>query len=121
MPKVATINVRNFRALAEVMRTFGADPAEVLESAGLAPDLFDSLERTILYTDLDRLVSVAMRATGCRDLGLHVGVLQGIDAAGLVGLVSMNSATVREALGAIIAGLRRPTAAARSGSTFAMT
>lgn len=106
MPMVATINVRNFRALADVLRSFGADPREVLESVGLEPNLFDSLERTILYTDLDRLLSEAMRATGCRDLGLHVGVLQGVDATGLVGLVSMNSLTVRDALGAIIAGLK---------------
>ncbi len=55
---------------------------------------------------MDRLLSEAIRATGCRDLGLHVGVLQGIDAAGLVGLVSMNCLTVRDALGAIIAGLK---------------
>ncbi len=106
MPRVATINVRNFRALADVLRSLGSDPAKILESAGLEPNLFDSLERTILYTDLDRLVSEAMRATGCRDLGLRVGVLQGIAAAGLVGLVSMNSVTVRDALGAIIAGLK---------------
>jgi len=106
MPKVATINVRNFRALADVLRSLGADPAQILESAGHEPDLFDRPEKTILYTDLDRLLSEAIRATGCRDLGLHVGVLQGIDAAGLVGLVSMNSVTVRDALGAIIAGLK---------------
>ena len=106
MPKVATINVRNFRALADVLRSLGTDPTQILESAGLAPDLFDSPEKTILYTDLDRLVSEAMRATGCRDLGLHVGVLQGIAAAGLVGLVSMNAPTVRDALVAIVAGLK---------------
>ena len=106
MPKVATINVRNFRALADVIRSLGADPGEVLESAGLEPNLFDSLEKTILYTDLDRLLSEAMRATGCRDVGLHIGILQGVTAAGLPGLVSMNSPTVREAWGAIIEGLK---------------
>ncbi len=106
MPKVATINVRNFRALADVLRSLGADPATILESAGLEPNLFDSLERTILYTDLDRLLSEAMRATGCHDMGLHIGVLQGVTAAGLPALVSMNSPTVREAWGAIIAGLK---------------
>ena len=47
-----------------------------------------------------------MPATGCGDIGLHVGVLQGISAAGLVGLVSMNARTVREALEAIISGLK---------------
>jgi AraC-like DNA-binding protein len=105
-PRVATIHVRNFRALADVLQLLRADPAQILESAGLEPNLFDNLEGTILYTDLDRLVSEAMRATGCRDLGLHVGALQGIAAAGLAGLVSMNSRTVREALDAIIDGLK---------------
>ena len=47
-----------------------------------------------------------MRATGCRDLGLRIGVLARHHAAGLPGLVSMNALTVREALGAIIAGLK---------------
>jgi len=106
MPKATTINVRNFRALADVLRSLGADPAQILVSAGLEPCLFDSPEKSILYADLDRLLSGAMRATGCRDLGLRVGVLQGIAAAGLVGLVSMNSPTVREALDAIIAGVK---------------
>ncbi len=105
-PRTATIHVRNFRAMADLLRSLGADPAQVLESAGLEPNLFDDLERTILYTELDRLLSEAMRATGCRDVGLHIGVLQGIAAAGLVGLVSMNCRTVREALEAIIAGLK---------------
>ncbi len=102
----ATINVRNFRALANVLQSLGVDPATVLESASLEPKLFDCPEKTVLYTDLDRLLSEAMRATGCRDVGLHIGVLQGIAAAGLVGLVSLNSRTVREALDAIISGLK---------------
>ncbi len=102
----ATINVRNFLALLDVLRSLGADPAQVLESAGLEPNLFDCPEKTVLYTDLDRLLSEAMRATGCRDMGLHVGVLEGISAAGLVGLVSLNSRTVREALDALVAGLK---------------
>ncbi len=105
-PQAATIHVRNFRALADVLRSLGADPARILECAGLEPNLFDDLERTIPYTDLDRLLSEAMRTTGCRDLGIHTGVLQGLTAAGLPGLVSMNSPTVREALGTIIAGLK---------------
>jgi AraC-like DNA-binding protein len=104
-PQVATIAVRNFRALDDVLRSLGADPAQILENVGLEPNLFVNLERTILYSDLE-LLSEAMRATGCRDLGLHVGILQGIDAAGLVGLVSMNSPTVRDALGVIVAGLK---------------
>jgi hypothetical protein len=104
--QIATIHVRNFRALAEVLRSLGADLPQILERVGLEPNLFDNLERTIAYTDLDRLLSEAIRATGCRDLGLHVGVLQDITATGLPGLVSMNASTVREALGAIITGLK---------------
>ena len=102
----AIIYVRNFRALRDVLQSLGVDTKSILKSVGLAPDLFDDPARAILYTDLDRLLSEAMRATGCRDLGLHIGVLQGISAAGLPGLVSMNCATVREALGAIVTGLK---------------
>jgi AraC-like DNA-binding protein len=106
MPKSTTINVRNFRALADVLRSLGADPGRILESAGLDPNLFERPETAILYADLDRFLSEAMRATGCRHLGLYIGVEQGIAAAGLVGLVSLNSRTVREALQAIIVGLK---------------
>jgi AraC-like DNA-binding protein len=105
-PQAAIIHVRNFRALRDVLQSLGADTARILQSAGLARDLFDNSARAILYTDLDRLLSEAMRATGCRDLGLRIGVLQGIFAAGLPGLVSMNCATVREALGTIVTGLK---------------
>ncbi len=105
-PPVATIKVRNFRALREVLGLLGADPGPILQSVGLAANLFDAPDSTILYSDLDRLLSHAIRATGCRDLGLLVGVQQQITVTGLAGLASLHAPTVRDALGTLAAGLK---------------
>ena len=105
-PPMATTKVRNFRALREVMLSFGVAPGRILQSAGLDPNLFDNAENTILYSDLDRLTSKTIQATGCRHLGLIVGMRQDITVTGLVGLASMHAPTVGEALQLIAAGLK---------------
>ena len=104
--RVATVQVRNFISLKEVLVDLGVDPLEALESAGLPSDLFSDPEKTVLYADVARLWSSVMRRTNCDDLGLRIGQREDATAIGLVGLVSMNSATVGDALQTAAAGLR---------------
>ena len=76
-PQVATTRVRNFLALRDVLIALGVDPAQVLLSAGLAPDLFLDSERTVAFSELDELLTECLRATKCEDFGLRVGAIGG--------------------------------------------
>ena len=105
-PPVATIKVRNFRGLREVMLSLDVPPGPILQSLGLDPNLFDEAEKTILYSDLDRLISKVCSATGCAHVGLLVGIRANITITGIVGLASMHAPTVGDALQMIAAGLK---------------
>jgi AraC-like DNA-binding protein len=102
----ATIKVRSFFAVEEVLRSLGADPGKVLQAAGLDPHLFSNLERMVLYSDADRLFTYAISATGCEDFGLRVGMRADATVIGLAGLMSMNCRTVGEAWRTVVEGLR---------------
>jgi AraC-like DNA-binding protein len=105
-PQVATIRVRNFLALREVLIALGADPAQVLVSAGMDPGLFSDPERAVAFGELDRLLTECLKTTQCEDVGLRVGEIGGAEVIGLAGLVSLNCATVREGMRTIVDGLK---------------
>jgi AraC-like DNA-binding protein len=105
-PAPATIKVRSFFAVEEVLRSLGADPSKILKAAGLDPHLFSNLDRLVLYSDADRLLTHAISATGCEDFGLRVGMRADATVIGLAGLVSMNCRTVGEAWRTVVEGLR---------------
>jgi AraC-like DNA-binding protein len=102
----ATIKVRSFFAVEEVLRSLGVEPGKVLQAAGLDPHLFSNLDRTVLYSDADRLFTFAIAATGCEDFGLRVGMRADATVIGLAGLLSMNCRTVGEAWRTVVEGLR---------------
>jgi AraC-like DNA-binding protein len=104
--RVATVQVRNFLGLKDVLADLGVDPSEALRTVGLPTDLFSDPGRTLLYADAARLWAHVIRLTNCDDLGLRIGQRQTATAIGLTGLVSMNSATVGEALQTIASGLK---------------
>jgi len=104
--RVATVRVRNFRAVEGVLTELGVEPALAPRDAGLPADLFSDPERAIPFANLGRLVSACVRATGRDDFGLRVGARQSATAIGLTGLVTINSATVRDALQTLINGLK---------------
>jgi AraC-like DNA-binding protein len=121
---VATIKVRNFHAVKEVLETFGVVPADALGRVGLAPNLFANKENVVLYADAVRLVAECARLTNCDDFGLRVGMRQGALAMGLTGLLSLSAMKVGEALQFIVAGLKTSDTGgvfafeARKGSAF---
>jgi len=59
--------------LPEVLREFGVDLGEVLEAAGVRPDLFDDRENRIDYTDFARLLSVCERKSNCDHVVMLIG------------------------------------------------
>jgi hypothetical protein len=104
--RAATVRVRNFRAVEDVLTDLGVEPARALGDAGLPADLFSDPERAIPFARLGRLASACVRATGRDDFGLRVGARESATAVGLTGLVTINSATVRDALQTFITGLK---------------
>jgi AraC-like DNA-binding protein len=103
---VATIKVRNFHAVKEVLENFGVVPADALKRVGLDPNLFANKENVVLYADAARLVAECARLTNCDDFGLRVGMRQDASAMGLTGLLSLSAMKVGEALQFIVAGLK---------------
>ena len=94
----ATAKIRNIAAIPAVLNEFGADVDAVLWRAGLEPLILSHSENVIPYAALGRLLSESVKATGCESFGLRVGIKTGASAIGLTGLVSIHSATAREAL-----------------------
>jgi AraC-like DNA-binding protein len=102
----AVMKVRNATAIASTLLDLGVDPATVLRRAGVEPGTFANPENTLPYATLGRLVVVCVEATGCDDFGLQVGVRSEPTIMGLTGIVSVNSPTVRDGIGVILATLR---------------
>ncbi len=102
----ATVKVRNAAAIASVLVDLGADPANVLRKAGVERATFAKPENILPYATLGRLVVACVEATGCDDFGLRVGVRSEPTIMGLTGIVSINSPTVRDGIGVILATLR---------------
>lgn len=103
---VATIKVRNFFAVKELLERLGHDPRAVLKSAGLDLGLFDNCENVVLYAEAARLLDHCAKITGCDDFGLQAGARQDASALGLAGLVSLNATRIGEALQTIVRGLK---------------
>jgi len=104
--RVPTITVRNVAAIPPTLAELGADPDRVLRQAGIDPKLFSNLDAVIPFAALGRLVTQAIKATGCESFGLRVGMKTRPTGMGLTGLVSIHSPTVREGLEVITATLR---------------
>ncbi len=67
------------------------------------------------YASLGRLVTESVKATGCESFGLRVGANTKASSLGLTSLVSINSATVRDALKIIVDTLKT---SETGGTTF---
>jgi AraC-like DNA-binding protein len=97
-----TIKVGAIWAIPEVVRSLGADFAQVCEKAGIRVDLFDDLENLISFRDASRLFRVCVEETGCRHFGLLHGQKGGLNFLGLVGLLIKYSPDVDSALRSLV-------------------
>lgn len=100
-----TVKVRSFQAVADVAAELGVDIAQVLKKAALDRDLFSRRDDVIGYPSLGRLLDECIKASGCEDFGLRVGMRESAGAIGLVGFAAVNAPTVREALQTLVASL----------------
>jgi AraC-like DNA-binding protein len=85
-------------ALPQVLRSLGADPAEILSEAGFGLKLFNDPQNQISFAARGRLLAHCVARTGCRHLGLLVGQQSGLHSLGLVGLLVKYSPDVGTAL-----------------------
>jgi AraC-like DNA-binding protein len=81
-----------------VLRSLGADPAEVCAAAGVDLAIFDDPANLISFRDASRLFRVCTERTGCSHFGVLQGQKSGLETVGLVGLLVKYSPDVRTAL-----------------------
>ena len=90
------------QAIPAVLRSLGADPAQVFADARVDLALFDDPEDLISFAARGRLVRQCVSATGCAHFGLLVGQRNGLDHLGLVGLLVKYSPDVGSALRSLV-------------------
>jgi AraC-like DNA-binding protein len=101
-PREPTLRIGGTLALPVVLRSLGADPAEVLAEAGFDVTLFDDPDNLVSYAARNRLIAHCVAKTGCRHLGLLVGQQGGLHALGLLGLLVKYSPDVEAALRSLV-------------------
>jgi AraC-like DNA-binding protein len=95
------VRIGTVLAIPDVLRSLGADPAEVLAEQGLEPALFDSPDNRISQAVRSRLLAHCAARTGCPHFGLLMGQQAGLHSLGLVGLLAKYSPDVATALRSI--------------------
>jgi AraC-like DNA-binding protein len=98
----ATARVGPLRSIPAVLRSLGADPAQVFADARVDPALFDDADRMISFAARGRLMRQCVSATGCAHFGLLVGQRNGLEQLGLVGLLVKYSPDVGTALRSLV-------------------
>ena len=78
----------------EVLAELGADVAQILASAGIAPKHLLEPATTMPYAAMGRLLSQCVAATGCQHFGLLAGAHEGLSELGLVGFLARHSPTI---------------------------
>jgi AraC-like DNA-binding protein len=87
-----------FSRLPDLLRGLGADPAVLLEAAGLDAHALDRPDAAIPYASMGRLLSLSAERTGCEHVGVLAGRLWRLSDLGAVGEMVARSSTVAEAL-----------------------
>jgi len=87
--------------LPNLLREFGADPAEALTRVGLAAGTLDHADNRIAFAAADALVGECAATTGCPHFGLLAGQRWHLAHFGALGQLMRNSRTVGEALRAL--------------------
>jgi AraC-like DNA-binding protein len=89
-------------AVPEVLREFGVPPNGPFARAGVPLQAFGNPDTRIAFEALGRLLDESAKATGCEHFGLRVGERFELDGLGAIGYLMRNSATVGDALRALL-------------------
>jgi AraC-like DNA-binding protein len=89
-------------AIPDLLRKFGVTPSLPFVRAGVPLHTFKNPENRIAFEALGRLLCECSTATACGHFGLLVGECFELDGLGAIGYLMRNSATVGEALRALL-------------------
>jgi AraC-like DNA-binding protein len=92
------VRAASLRALPDVLRDAGRDPAGVLASAGLQAGWLDDAEGLVPLRAADRLLADCVRLTGLDDVGLRIGSRCDGELLGTASELARGAPTVRCAL-----------------------
>lgn len=92
------VMVGPIRAIPDLLREHGIDPAPVLQGAGLDPHLFDDVGNRADLSAIGRLLEECARLTGCARFGLRVGERCELSGFGALGELMAQCETVGAAL-----------------------
>ncbi len=86
------------REVPRVLRVFGADPPEVLRTAGLDPRILDDPDNEISFVAMGRLFQACVEATRCEHFGLLAGQGLNLQSLGIVGQLMRTAPNLHFAL-----------------------
>ena len=98
VPYVGSARIAAYLHLPAILGEFGIDAREVLQEAGVRPDIFDDPENLIPYPDIGRLLSVSAGRTNCDYIGLLIGQRSRSANMGLAGQIAFCGDTVGQGL-----------------------
>src|SRR5258708_31541848 len=86
------------REVPRVLQLFGADPPEVLRTAGLGPRILDNPDNEISFVAMGRLFQACVEATRCEHFGLLAGQGLNLQSLGIVGQLMRTAPNLHFAL-----------------------
>jgi AraC-like DNA-binding protein len=87
--------------LPAILRTLGADSAQVLASCGLSPDALDDPSSCLPFSTIGALLDSAARHTGCEHIGLLVGERFSLARWGILGALASSAPTLGDAFASV--------------------
>ncbi|KJK09617.1 AraC family transcriptional regulator [Burkholderiaceae bacterium 16] len=87
---------------AEVARSVGLDPLQILAEVGLPRSCLDAGDDLIAANAVCRLLDLSATASGAEDFGLRMGERRQLSVLGPLGMVVRDSPTLRDALSAMM-------------------
>jgi len=97
-----TVRIGATLVLPAVLRSLGANPAEILAEAGFDLTLFNDPDNQLSLAARNHLLAHCASRTGCRHLGLLIGQHGSLHSLGLIGLLVKYSPDVRTALRSLV-------------------
>jgi len=98
VPSITSTRIGVVRRLPEVLAKLGVELPDVLEAAGISPDIFGDPDNRITYPELVRLVLASEQRSNCDHIALLITERTGLADMGPAGQLALCSRTVGEGL-----------------------